>query len=61
MTIYFLDTNVLGCIVNPNHNPETRERILRELEQKLMQDNTFADYAVQLVRYESFARCKLAR
>ena len=51
MTIYFLDTNVLGCIVNPNHNPETRERILRELEQKLMQDNTSL-ISSQLVRYE---------
>lgn len=51
MTVYFLDTNVLGCLVNPNHNPETRERILREVEQKLSQDDT-SFVSSPLVRYE---------
>lgn len=51
MTVYFLDTNVLGCIVNPNHNPETRERILRDVERKLQQDDT-SFVSSQLARYE---------
>lgn len=51
MTVYFLDTNVLGCIVNPNHNPETRERILRDVAEKLAQEDT-SFVSSQLVRYE---------